>query len=59
MPLAHRGKIVCERDVAAAVNAAEEMEGTARLFLMVKDRPYGQLTRSHVTELKRLFQKSI
>ena len=51
--------IVCERDLAAAVNVAEEMEETARLFLMVKDRPYGQLTRSQVAELERLFPKSI
>ena len=59
MLLAHHGMIVCERDLAAAVNAAEELEETARLFLMVKDRPYGQLTRSQVAELERLFPKSI
>ncbi len=59
MLLAHHGMIVCERDLAAAVNAAEELEETARLFLMVKDRPYGQLTRSQVAELERHFPKSI
>jgi len=57
--LAHHGMIVCERDLAAAVDAAEELEETARLFLMIKDRPYGQLTRSQVAELERLFPKSI
>jgi ribulose-5-phosphate 4-epimerase/fuculose-1-phosphate aldolase len=59
MLLAHHGMIVCERDLAAAVNAAEEVEETAPLFLMVKDRPYGQLTWSQVVELERLFPKSI
>ena len=51
--------LVRERDLAAAVNAAEELEETARLFLMIKDRPYGQLTRSQVAELERLSPKSI
>ena len=59
MLLAHHGMIVCERDLAAAVNVAEELEETARLFLMVKDRPYSQLTRSQVAELERHFPKSI
>ena len=59
MLLAHHGMIVCERDLAAAVNVAEELEETARLFLMVQDRPYSQLTRSQVAELERHFPKSI
>jgi ribulose-5-phosphate 4-epimerase/fuculose-1-phosphate aldolase len=59
MLLAHHGMIVCERNLAAAVNTAEELEETARLFLTVKDRPYRELTRSQVAELERLFPKSI
>ena len=59
MLLAHHGMIVCERDLAAAVNLAEELEDTARLFLMVKDRPFGQLTQSQVAELERHFPKAI
>jgi ribulose-5-phosphate 4-epimerase/fuculose-1-phosphate aldolase len=59
MLLAYHGMLVRERDLAAAVNAAEELEETARLFLMIKGRPYGQLTRSQVAELERLFPKSI
>jgi ribulose-5-phosphate 4-epimerase/fuculose-1-phosphate aldolase len=59
MLLAHHGMIVCESDLATAVNVAEELEETARLFLMIKDRPYGQLTRSQVAELERHFPKSI
>jgi ribulose-5-phosphate 4-epimerase/fuculose-1-phosphate aldolase len=51
--------IVCHRNLAAAVNVVEELEETARLFLMIKDRPYGQLTRSQVAELERHFPKSI
>jgi ribulose-5-phosphate 4-epimerase/fuculose-1-phosphate aldolase len=59
MLLAHHGMLVCERELTAAVNTAEELEETARLFLIIKDRPYGQLTRSQVAELERLFPKSI
>ncbi len=59
MLLAHHGMIVCESDLATAVNVAEELEETARLFLMIKDRPYGQLTQSQVAELERHFPKSI
>jgi len=59
MLLAHHGMIVCERDLAAAVNTAEELEETARLFLLIKDRPYRQLTNAQVAELERLFPKSI
>ena len=59
MLLAHHGMIVCERDLAAAVNTAEELEETARLFLQIKDRPHRQLTNSQVAELERLFPKSI
>ncbi|MFY9706992.1 MAG: aldolase [Desulfobacterales bacterium] len=59
MLLAHHGMIVCERDLAAAVNTAEELEETARLFLLIKDRPYRQLANAHVAELERLFPKSI
>jgi len=51
--------IVCETDLAEAVNTAEELEETARLFLLIKDRPYRQLTNSQVAELERLFPKSI
>jgi hypothetical protein len=51
--------IVCERDLAVAVNVAEELDETVRLFLMLKDRPYGQLTRSQVAELERHLPKSI
>ena len=57
--LAHHGMIVCETDLAEAVNTAEELEETARLFLLIKDRPYRQLTNSQVAELERLFPKSI
>jgi hypothetical protein len=39
--------------------AAEELEETARLLLLIKDRPYLQLTNSQVAELERLFPKSI
>ena len=59
MLLAHHGMIVCERDLAAAVNTAAELEETARLFLLIKDRPYGQLTLSQVAELERHVPKSI
>jgi ribulose-5-phosphate 4-epimerase/fuculose-1-phosphate aldolase len=59
MLLAHHGMIVCETDLAAAVNTAEELEETARLFLRIKDRPYRQLTNSQVAELERLFPKAL
>jgi hypothetical protein len=57
------GPFACSRlhggRLAEAVNTAEELEEAARLFLLIKDRPYRQLTNSQVAELERLFPKSI
>ena len=57
--LAHHGMIVCGGDIDTAVSAAEELEETARLFLLVKDRPYRQLNAAQIEELERTFPKKI
>ena len=56
---AHHGMIVCGREMGAAVAAAEELEETARLFLLVKDRPHRQLNAHQVAELEEYFPRNI
>lgn len=57
--LAHHGMIVCGQDMGMAVAAAEELEETARLFLLVKDRPYRQLNTAQVADLEETFPRNI
>lgn len=56
---AHHGMIVCERELKEAVAAAEEVEETARLFMLVKGQPYRQLTAEQVAELEKTFPRTI
>lgn len=56
---AHHGMIVCGREMGAAVAAAEELEETARLYLLVKDRPHRQLNAAQVAELEQYFPRNI
>ena len=57
--LAHHGMIVCGTDIESAVGAAEELEETARLFLLIKDRPFRRLSAAEVEELEKTFPKNI
>ncbi len=56
---AHHGMIVCGREMGAAVAAAEELEETARLYLLVKDHSHLQLNADQVAELEEYFPKNI
>lgn len=51
--LANHGPVVAGTSLENAVYAIEELEETARLFLMLKDRPHRYLTPQQVAELKR------
>jgi ribulose-5-phosphate 4-epimerase/fuculose-1-phosphate aldolase len=56
---AQHGMLVGSSDLDGAVGAAEELEETARLFLLIKDRPYRTLDRTQIEELERAFPKNI
>ncbi len=51
--LANHGPVVAGKSLADAVYATEELEETAKLFLMLKDRKTTPLTAEQVAELKR------
>ena len=53
--LANHGPVVAGKSLADAVYATEELEETAKLFLMLKDRKINPLTPTQVAELKRKF----
>jgi ribulose-5-phosphate 4-epimerase/fuculose-1-phosphate aldolase/quinol monooxygenase YgiN len=51
--MAHHGTVVAGRDLADAVSAAEELEETARLFLLVKDSDHRTLAPEQVAKLRQ------
>lgn len=53
--LANHGPVVAGKSLDAAVGAAEELEATARLFLLLGDRRVRPLTADQVAELKARF----
>lgn len=53
--LANHGPVVSGDSLEAAVNAVEELEATARLFMTLHDRPVRTLTDEHIDELRRIF----
>lgn len=53
--LANHGPIVAGADLRAAVYAAEELEETARLVLLLRGQPARHLTEDQVAELHRRF----
>ena len=57
--LAHHGLIVGGRDLDDAVNNAEELEETARLFLLLRDKPYRTLNAQQVSELEKAFPRKL
>lgn len=55
MLLANHGPVVAGKDLDGAVNAIEELEETAKLFLLLQDRQTRFLTAAQVADLKQRF----
>jgi ribulose-5-phosphate 4-epimerase/fuculose-1-phosphate aldolase len=53
--LANHGPIVAGRSLDAAASAAEEIEETAKLVLLLADRPTRRLSADEVAELRQRF----
>ena len=53
--LAHHGTVTAGRNLDEAVYNAEELEETARLFLMLRNENYAVLTHDAVEELRKRF----
>ena len=53
--LANHGPVVAGSSLDAAVNAIEELEETARLYLLLRGRPTRYLTPEQVADLKKRF----
>ncbi len=53
--LANHGPVVAGKDLDAAVGAIEELEQTAKLYLLLHDRPTRPLTPAEVAELQARF----
>ena len=49
--LAHHGPVVAGKDLPAAVDSIEELEQTARLYLLLKDQRFHTLTDEQITQL--------
>lgn len=55
MLLANHGPIVSAKALDAAVYSAEELEETAKLFLLLGDRPIRPLNTAQIAELREAF----
>jgi ribulose-5-phosphate 4-epimerase/fuculose-1-phosphate aldolase len=55
--IANHGPVVSAGDLASAADAAEELEETARLFLMLRGQPTRPLTADQVDSLDRRFPR--
>lgn len=53
--LANHGPVVAGTSLENAMYATEELEETARLFLLLRDRPVSPLTPEQVEELRRRY----
>ncbi|TGT53472.1 aldolase [Mesorhizobium sp. M00.F.Ca.ET.170.01.1.1] len=53
--LANHGPVVTGKDIASAVYAAEELEETAKLLVLLRGAPIRMLTSEQVSELKAAF----
>jgi 3-dehydro-4-phosphotetronate decarboxylase len=54
--LANHGPVVSGASLDAAVHATEELEETARLFLLLRNTPVSPLTPEQIEELKSTFK---
>jgi 3-dehydro-4-phosphotetronate decarboxylase len=57
--LANHGPVVSGTDLESAVYAAEELEETAKLFLLLRDTPTSPLNAAQIDELKSTFHLDI
>lgn len=57
--LANHGPVVAGRSLEDAVYAAEELEETAKLFLLLRDRPIRPLDAAAVAALKRKYPPAV
>ncbi len=57
MLLAHHGPVVAGSDLHAAVDATEELEATAQLFLLLFQHKFRTLKPEQVADLQRRFAK--
>ena len=57
--LANHGPVVSGSSLEAAVYAAEELEETAKLFLLLRDVPVRPLDAAQIAELKSAFSLDI
>jgi len=55
MLLAHHGPVVAAKSLDAAVYSAEELEETAKLYLLLKDRNFRCLNAEQIAELNEAF----
>ena len=55
MLLAYHGPVVAGTDLSAALDAAEELEETARLFMLLQGQRTRYLTDDQVAELRKAF----
>jgi ribulose-5-phosphate 4-epimerase/fuculose-1-phosphate aldolase len=53
--LANHGPVVAGKNLDTAVGAVEELEATARLYLLLQGRPTRPLDPDQVAELRRLY----
>lgn len=53
--LANHGPVVAGSGLSAAMDAVEELEETARLFLLLRGQPIRKLTDDQVADLRRRF----
>jgi ribulose-5-phosphate 4-epimerase/fuculose-1-phosphate aldolase len=53
--LANHGPVVTGKDISSAVYAAEELEETAKLLVLLRDAPKRMLSAENVAELKATF----
>lgn len=56
MLLANHGPVVSGTSLESAVNAAEELEETAKLFLLLRDVPTRALDAAQIADLKATFK---
>ena len=59
MLLANHGPVVSGASLEAAVYATEELEETAKLFLMLRNTPTSPLNAEQIEELKSVFKLEI